>query len=332
MNWLVDNPIGGMYGPHFLVFYGTMIAFTLAICWWWIWQSDTSEHLPPLELPRQVDPYAVAYLRSGKNEVIRLAIFDLLQNGYLEMVDANLEAIDEKGQGDSGQKKWLSQSASKKVRGDVAPVAQTVWKWFHSPRRPDEVFRGELPAKVEARCKEYQRWMESESLTLTEGRTASLQARWMGTLLIAGLGGYKLVVALSQGRHNVMFLVFMGVIGLVLLFVACKPRRLSRRGKHYLERLQTTFEGLKRQTSSALMGGPKQDLLLATGVFGIVMLASTPYGFFGDVFKRGTRSSGGCGGGCGAGGGGGGGGCGGGGGGCGGGGCGGGGCGGCGGD
>jgi uncharacterized protein (TIGR04222 family) len=324
MNWLVDNPIGGMYGPHFLVFYGTMIAFTLAICWWWVRQSDTSDHLPPLELPRQVDPYAVAYLRGGKNEVIRLAIFDLLQNGYLEIVDANLEAIDEKGQGDSGQKKWIRQTANGRVHGELAPVVHTVWKWFRAMRKPEEVFSGDLPAKIEAHCEEYQRWMETESLTPTEGRTASLQARWMGVLLIAGLGGYKLAVALSQGRHNVLFLVFMGVVGLVLLFVACKPRRLSRRGKLYLERLQSTFEGLKRQASTTVMGGAKPDLLLATGVFGIAMLASTPYGFFGDVFKQGARSSGGCGGGCG------GAGCGGGG--CGGGGCGGGGCGGCGGD
>lgn len=325
MNWLVDNPIGGMYGPHFLVFYGTMIAFTLAICWWWVWQSDTSEHLPPLELPRQVDPYAVAYLRGGKNEVIRLAIFDLIQNGYLEVVDENLEAIDGNQQGDSGQKKWIRQTANGRVHGELAPVVHTVWKWFRAMRKPDEVFRGELPAKVEAHCEEYQRWMEIESLTPTEGRTASLQARVMGALLIAGLGGYKLAVALSQGRHNVLFLIFMGVVGLVLLFVACKPRRLSRRGKLYLERLQSTFEGLKRQASTTVMGGAKPDLLLATGVFGIAMLASTPYGFFGDVFKRGARSSGGCGGGCSSG-------CGGAGCGGGGGGCGGGGCGGCGGD
>ena len=50
---------------------------------------------------------------------------------------------------------------------------------------------------------------------------ASMRIRFAGALVIGGLGGYKLIVALSKGRQNVLFLIAMGVISLWVLFVMC---------------------------------------------------------------------------------------------------------------
>ena len=44
----------------------------------------------------------------------------------------------------------------------------------------------------------------------------------VGALVIAGLGGYKLVVALAKGRHNVLFLILMG-IGSLCILLAMSP-------------------------------------------------------------------------------------------------------------
>lgn len=41
--------------------------------------------------------------------------------------------------------------------------------------------------------------------------------RVFGAVVIVGLGGYKLFVALSKGRYNVLFLILMGVVALVIL-------------------------------------------------------------------------------------------------------------------
>ena len=41
--------------------------------------------------------------------------------------------------------------------------------------------------------------------------------RVFGAVVIVGLGGYKLFVALSKGRYNVLFLTLMGVVALVIL-------------------------------------------------------------------------------------------------------------------
>ncbi len=42
-----------------------------------------------------------------------------------------------------------------------------------------------------------------------------------GGLIIGGLGGYKLFIALSRGRYNVLFLILMGIGALWVLFTMC---------------------------------------------------------------------------------------------------------------
>ncbi|MEK6234840.1 MAG: TIGR04222 domain-containing membrane protein, partial [Planctomycetales bacterium] len=76
-----------MRGLDFLVFYGVVISFTLCGCWCWRirWDSPTDAPLPPI--PKAPDPYAVAYLRGGEREVARLAIFHLLQHGFLGLTE-----------------------------------------------------------------------------------------------------------------------------------------------------------------------------------------------------------------------------------------------------
>ena len=87
MVWLIHNWIGDMCGPDFLVLYGGVIAVTLAFCWCWVQCADTTGELPPLPVPKDPDAYAIAFLRNGINEVVRLAILELCQNGYLELIE-----------------------------------------------------------------------------------------------------------------------------------------------------------------------------------------------------------------------------------------------------
>ena len=49
-------------------------------------------------------------------------------------------------------------------------------------------------------------------------------------VVIVGLGGYKLLVALSKGRYNVLFLILMGVVALFILM------SMSRGGRQREER------------------------------------------------------------------------------------------------
>ena len=107
MSWLTDNPVANMYGPHFLLLYGTVIVLTLMACWWMLRRNVESDYF------------------SG----------------------ASLGTRDKQGNESYG---W--------------PI------------------------------------------------------RLAGAAVIVGLGGYKLLAALARGRHNVLFLVAMGLVALCVLF------------------------------------------------------------------------------------------------------------------
>src|SRR5262245_38132446 len=87
MDWLLDNPVANMYGPKFLLLYVGLAVFTILACRLAIRGSDPTKNLPPLPVPSNPDPYEIAYLRGGENEVTRLIIFNLIQRKYLKTTD-----------------------------------------------------------------------------------------------------------------------------------------------------------------------------------------------------------------------------------------------------
>ena len=316
MNWLTNNPIANMYGPQFLFLYGLVIAVTLVGCWWRLRSKDPTAQLPPLPLRSDPDPYEIAYMRGGENEVVRLTIFNLIQRGYLKV---------------SETKRWWGSTEQRlgRVSGHpdqrhLSPLEQSVFRLFSTPRTAADIFQSDVQSTaLEGLCTDFDSKLQGEqALCPSEVRDASVRIRWFGVMLILGIGGYKLMAALAKGRYNVGFLIIMGFCSLFLLLRLCRPPRLSRLGQDYLKRLQGVFDRFKPTAS----GANDTTLLLLVSLFGVGVLSETLYASLPRMFARSARSSGGCGdgwsGGCG---------CGGGGSGCGGGGCGGGGCGGCGG-
>ena len=85
MDWLLKL-IADMPGPLFLFVYGSVIGLTLVSCWWWLRQGDPTSSLPPVQTPSAPDPYEVAYLRGGENEVLPVVLFRLLQQGALQVI------------------------------------------------------------------------------------------------------------------------------------------------------------------------------------------------------------------------------------------------------
>jgi hypothetical protein len=68
MNWLLENAIAEMYGPHFLLFYGVVIVLTLWICWWGMrWQKES------LLEPRGAPPKEAPAIAQSSDWPIRLA-------------------------------------------------------------------------------------------------------------------------------------------------------------------------------------------------------------------------------------------------------------------
>jgi uncharacterized protein (TIGR04222 family) len=339
MNWLLHNVVADLYGPYFLLFYAIVIVALTVACRRSIRSVDRTRDLEPPEIPAKLDPYEIAYMRGGENEVTRVAIASLIQRGLLQITE---------------EKKWLKKikqidKGRKPASGELTPIEARVLKWSGFPADPSQVFQPSgIPTLLKDACASYEAELaEKNFLAPPEMKELALRLWSIGLAIIIVLGLYKLGVGIAKGHSNVLFLCVMGPVGGLVFSAACwfLPR-LSHLGKAYLERLKLAYDGLKSEVhpvsslSSALtmahdpgtrarLQNPSaySDCLLMVGIFGMASLADTPLSDLTAMFKRGSSSSGGCGGGCG----GGGGGCGGGGGGCGGGGCGGGGCGGCGG-
>src|SRR5689334_16356723 len=94
MPWWLHNPIADLPGPAFLALYGAAIAAAIAGVVAAIRRADPTSAFDPPEVPAHPDPYEVAYLRGGANEVIRTAVFSLVQQGSLEVVE---EGADRRG-------------------------------------------------------------------------------------------------------------------------------------------------------------------------------------------------------------------------------------------
>ncbi len=335
MNGFLHNLVADLYGPYFLLFYASAIVAVIVAARRSIGAADRSSEMGPPEIPSKIDPYEIAYLRGGANEVTRVVVASLMQRGLLRIDD-------EKGSFGRVKRKI---AVGWSPEGDkLLPIEAVVWGWSGFPAQPDAIFAGNGPAKqVDAMCGAYELDLaENGLLAPADDRKALSWRVWLfGMAAILGLGVYKMVVALLKGHHNVFFLFLLMILGGIAFTVACFAwGRASARGREFLKRLRLTYEGLRERVelddrpafpdSRSSLDSAKADLvaydaLLLVGIFGLPALSGTSLAPLHSMFTKGASGGGGCGGG-GCGGGGGGGGCGGGGGG----GCGGG-CGGCGG-
>ena len=328
MNWLLHNIIADMYGPYFLFFYSAAIVALVVASYRSMSSLDRTRGLELPPIWGKVDPYEIAYLRGGENEVTRVAIASLIQRGLLQLVETK-HGVSTTKEIDKGRKA---------AAGELAPMEVCVMKWPGFPVTAQKIFQASgIPAVLRDACVPYQAdLVEKNLLAPPEVKQTGERLFAISAALIIGLGAYKLAVALANGHHNVVFLLILGTLGVIPLGVICLARpRTTQLGRSYLEQLKLAYEGLKRQvrpiggesSAFASVNEPSvqatfqdpsvcSECLLMVGIFGMASLSGTPMSDVTGLFKRGASGAGGFGVGCGGGGGGG---------------CGGGGCGGCGG-
>lgn len=285
MDWLTNNPIANMRGPEFLFVYMFVALITIVVCYILVRQKDKTGEMPELQMPQSPDIYEIAYLRGQENEVIRLALFNLTNQGYLKITTDTIE----KGLVYPNQDLLSS-------------IEKQVFAYCYSGAQAKDLFSGTLPSSIKPYCDSYEKHLAAKHL-LTSDETK--QAAWgigtAGALVLICLSGYKIVNALNHGRHNVGFLIILSVISLVALVFAAKPSRLSKRGKAYLENLKQIFANFSTK-DDLRTDSPNYDpssASMAMAVFGVGILAGTSFDAFSLMFKR-SASTGGCGSSCGS--------------------------------
>lgn len=295
MNFLLDNPIASMSGMAFFIFFIVFIVITLAILALARTTIDQTDKMPIPAIPPQVDPFEIAYLRGGANELARSVVFSLIQKGFVEIANADKESR-------------IRRVETAADVGGLSEIEREALCWIGVEREASDVFDASsgLVSRMENRSAQYEiELSRRQFLTPDEWKGRMKKYGWAAALIIAGLGLYKMAAIWMNGRGNFLFGLFITVVAFVIARAIGRQPRVTKLGKQYLARLQSAFDGLKYQTPqtlSAQAGSAGVDpLLLSVGVFGTGILAGTAYSNYNETFAKQQQAGSSCGSGCGSG-------------------------------
>lgn len=232
------NPFD-LRGPEFLLFYSVLGVAVVAFAWF-CRRSGMSIEVAAKEL---ADPYEIACLRGGPDEAIRVATCALIDRGLLRVEGLRVSA----------------------ERPDAAylvakPIEKALMKECSKARDVDEVMKA-VPVAAAA--------SELEEKLVRRGLLASkrgLVIAFGGSLLMAGVAGTKIVIALGRGRTNVTYLLLLAILFSIVLLWMARNRRTFR-GLRALHDLRTLLRGSRSVAYTASRHSPDLDLL--TAVFGL---------------------------------------------------------------
>jgi len=266
-------------GPQFLLFYLLFAIATLLLLYLWR-HSHESGRLPNLALK---DPYLFACLSGGAAEVIRVAVFNLVDRGLLQLSGSTFTTAPG----------FAPDAGRTRVEKDVL-------RFFKYPETLAAVLR-QTSVRASA-INDYENVLRTFRLI---PHAQAWRRRHLGigvaVLALLGVGGTKIAIALSVGRTNVWILVVMMIAAVIVAVMISYPYRTSL-GSAYLASLRSLFSDLRARAGSIRPGGGSRDLLWLTALFGIDALPAAAFPFA-QLFQRKSASSG-CGsGGCGSGGG-----------------------------
>ena len=295
MNFLFDNPVANMHGQEFLIFYAFVAVLAIVWALRCSWTSDETRRMDVPQLPVEFDPFEIAYLRGGVPELVRLIILDLISRKYLQSVEVK---------GLLGSRTRIISAAPGHAETRYLDAQERlVFNCLEGGRNAGQIFP-DLPRLMESTnsVRQYQQELEERRLLSSAGqRGRAWRAIFPALGVLGGLAAYKLFIALSRGRTNVLFLIGLSILSMVVVVAVAKPRRLTAVGRAYLDRLQTALGTLKGRVAQLASGGANDHLILAVAAFGIVTLEGTGFAFYPEMFKKAAQqNASGCGSGCGS--------------------------------
>jgi uncharacterized protein (TIGR04222 family) len=288
---LISNPLADLSGPEFLVVYAIFAIGVIVAARARTVPAAAGTIADPGPVTVDRDPYEVAYLRGGANELLRFTVFDLVSRGFL-MVPEPAKPKDpptqvvQTGQGDP-----LSLNG----------FQREVVAFYGVPHTTAELFASNLPAAAETfAAASFKPRLEAERFFAPPGAIASATlVRGWALLALLSLSGYRFFTAIVKHHNNVLFLTIETVLAVVALLLLTRVSRLSLRGRSYLQRLTTAL----KSTAAPLAAGAGMLPILVAAT-GLEALADTQYASMNRLFpRRSSRASGSCSGGCGGGGG-----------------------------
>ncbi len=238
----------------------------------WIRHRESADARPQQNL---TDPYSIAYLRAGKNEALRVATVALLDRGLLLAEGDTLETRDCDAIG-------MAQR----------PIEKAILKRYATPGLAHEIFRD---SAAENACMSYEKVLTNQRM-LADRHVYSkrfLPVAIAISVLVA-VTWTKISIAFSQGRHNVVFLIFL-TIALAIFLLSVWNKRRTGLGDAMLTDLRTLFARLKGRSMSLRAGGQTNEAALLAAVFGLAALPAANFPFTKKLYRSKTNSGSSCG-------------------------------------
>jgi len=186
------NPFN-LRGPEFLLFYFLLSCLVLVLLWCQktLYTMKNSGVVKALATKVEKDPYLIACLRGGSEELIRVALVTLLERGLLKAEGNMLEAVD---------------GAISKVR---CPLDKAILGLYENVgvgkiALKDSVVLSEA-YKIRERLSEIGIHDQKKSSHTFNSGFVAICFLWFVALI-------KIIVALSRGHFNIIFLVMMALI------------------------------------------------------------------------------------------------------------------------
>jgi uncharacterized protein (TIGR04222 family) len=279
MDFLFDNPLANLSGLLFLSIYGGTIFIAGIVFYLFKSNLDWTSKLPVPLIPKSPDPFEIAYLRGGENEFARTLVFSLTQKGFLQVFN-------------DGKKSHITLAKTQPNWTMLSPMEREILKWFQSTRETSEIFEEYgLIEKLKPYSLEYeQKIRQTNFLTPPD---VKIKTKMFGYLILGAIlivGFYRLIMSVSYGGYNLLFLLGLMAIVSLIFWRLGKTSRISELGKRYLNGLQNAFEKLKDnplKNGNAL--NSVDPLLLSMGIFGTGVLVGNGYTDFEMAFNKANK-------------------------------------------
>lgn len=255
-------------GPPFLAFYAVL---TLVL-WAALWLAKrslgavggTGAALPDLAR----DPYALACLRSGPDEAVRVAVVALVDRGALAPDGDGRVAITDDG------RRLQSNAALERA------LLQTC--------RADVQLAAALPrdAGVQRTASAIEDGLRRQGL-LWSPALARQRARlcWAAAAVLLAVSALRIVQTLAAGNANLGFLIGLTVLALIGVWVLAQGR-LTAAGLKQLNDLQALLRDLRQRAGTLQPGTSSRDVALLAGAFGLAVLPAAAFAFAGQLYPQ----------------------------------------------
>ncbi|HSK78576.1 MAG TPA: TIGR04222 domain-containing membrane protein [Thermoanaerobaculia bacterium] len=251
------NPLD-MTGPEFLRFYlawglgGLLLAWGLRTFWLNKIESPAdARRWNPGYYPEDSEAYAIALLRGGRKEAVRILMGRLASLGLVAVHRNKLRRIPNR----------------EKERRLLSIESTALHAVSHGG--PASTAEAEIESAVEPELEALELDLERQGLVPSaSGRRSFRILQGLALLAVCGLGLAKLAVAVGRERPNIGFLLILLGIYTVAALLVLKPPRLTPAGRGYLEWLQESHAELMRQIANK-KGEQEVDIAMAAGIFGL---------------------------------------------------------------